>query len=51
MATVNVLVAVDVEGALSSGSLGANTYMVDTNKYMGSGAEGTDELKTSLNIG
>lgn len=51
MAEVNVLVAVDVEGALSSGDLGANCYMVDTNKYAGSGAEGTDELKTKLNIG
>lgn len=51
MATVNVLVAVDVEGALSSGNLGANVYMVDTNKYAGSGAEGTDELQTKLNIG
>lgn len=51
MAEVNVLVAVDVEGALTSGNLGANCYMVDTNKYAGSGAEGTDELKTKLNIG
>lgn len=51
MATVDVLIAVDVEGALSSGNLGANTYMVDTNKYMGSGNEGTDELKTTLVIG
>ncbi|WP_299770208.1 hypothetical protein [uncultured Tateyamaria sp.] len=51
MATVNVLIAVDVEGALSSGNLGANTYIVDTNKYMGSGREGTDELQTKLAIG
>lgn len=51
MATVNVLCAVDVEGALSSNNLGANVYMVDTNKYAGSGAEGTNELKTELNIG
>ena len=51
MATVYVLTAVDVEGALSSGNLGANVYMVDTNKYAGSGAEGTSELKTKLNIG
>ncbi|WP_375280810.1 hypothetical protein [Pseudooctadecabacter sp.] len=51
MGTVNVLVAVDVEGALATGDLGANTYMVDTNKYAGSGAEGTDELKTVLAIG
>ncbi len=51
MATVNVLMAVDVEGALSSNNLGANVYMVDTNKYAGSGAEGTSELRTKLNIG
>ncbi|WP_035236751.1 alpha-pore-forming tripartite toxin MakABE regulator [Desulfobacter vibrioformis] len=50
MATVNVLCAVDVEGALTSNNLGANVYMVDTNKYAGSGAEGTAELKTTLNI-
>ncbi len=51
MATVNVLTAVDVEGALTSNNLGANVYMVDTNKYAGSGAEGTSELKTKLKIG
>lgn len=51
MGEVNVLVAVDVEGALSTGDLGANVYMVDTNKYAGSGSEGTSELKTVLNIG
>ncbi|WP_296420317.1 hypothetical protein [Pseudooctadecabacter sp.] len=51
MGVVNVLVAVDVEGALASQNLGANCYMVDTNKYAGSGAEGTDELKTTLSIG
>lgn len=51
MATVNVLTAVDVEGALTSNNLGANVYMVDTNKYAGSGAEGTSELQTKLNIG
>jgi len=51
MASVNVLIAVDVEGALSSNDLGANVYMVDSNKYLGSGGEGTSELKTKLNIG
>jgi hypothetical protein len=51
MATVNVLIAVDVEGALTSNNLGENVFMVDTNKYAGSGAEGTSELQTKLNIG
>lgn len=51
MGTVNVLIAVDVEGALTTGDLEKNTYMVDTNHYMGSGFEGTSELMTSLKIG
>lgn len=51
MATVNVLLAVDVQAALSSGNLSANVYMVDTNHYLGSYQEGTDELVTTLNIG
>lgn len=48
MATVNVLIAVDVEGALTSGELEKNLVMVDTNKYAGSGFEGTSELMTTL---
>ena len=51
MATVNVLMMVDVEGALSSGNLQNNIYLVDTNKYLGSGAEGQAELVTNLHIG
>lgn len=51
MSTVNVLLAVDVTGALVSGDLGANTYMVDSTKYAGSGFEGTTELMTSIGIG
>ena len=51
MATVNVLMMVDVEGALSSGNLNANIYLVDTNKYLGSGSEGQTELVTKLNTG
>jgi hypothetical protein len=49
MNQVSVLVVVDVEGALSTGptgGLGNNVYMVDTNKYMGSGDEGQAELTT-----
>ena len=51
MATVNVLMMVDVEAALTSNNLSANIYLVDTNKYLGSGSEGQDELVTKLNTG
>lgn len=51
MATVNVLMMVDVEAALASGDLSANIYLVDTNKYLGSYREGQDELVTKLSIG
>ena len=51
MANVNVLIVVDVEGALTTGALEKNIYMIDTNKYMGSGFEGTSELMTSIGIG
>lgn len=51
MATVNVLMMVDVEGALTSGNLSSNIYLVDTNKYLGSYQEGQDELVTKLNTG
>lgn len=46
MNQVSVLIVVDVEGALANG-LGNNVYLVDTNKYTGSGAEGTNELVTA----
>ncbi len=55
MATVDILIIVDVEEALadiSNNSTIANAvYMVDTNAYMGSGGEGTNELVTVLNNG
>lgn len=51
MATVNVLIVVDVEGALASGNLSSNVYLVDTNKYMGSYNEGQTELVTVLAVG
>jgi hypothetical protein len=47
MATISVLVVVDVENALASNNLGANVYMIDSNKYFGSGTEGTAELYTA----
>jgi hypothetical protein len=45
--TVDVLIVVDVEGALSSQDLGDNVYLVDTNKHVGSGNEGQNELLTA----
>lgn len=49
--TIDVLVIVDVEGALAT-KLEENVYMIDTNKHIGSGAagsqgEGQMELETA----
>jgi hypothetical protein len=44
--TLNILIVVDVQGALASSSLMNNVYMVDTNKYLGSWQEGTNQLHT-----
>ncbi len=41
-----VLIVVDTAGALASGSLVGNCYMVDTNGFVGSWNEGTDQLQT-----
>jgi hypothetical protein len=51
MNTVCVLIVVDVEGALASGNLTENVYLIDTNKYVGSGSEGQAELKTACKDG
>ena len=48
---INVLIVVDVEGALSSGDLGANVYLIDSNKHFGSGSEGQAELITACQDG
>jgi hypothetical protein len=48
---VNVLIVVDVEGALASDDLGSNVYLIDTNKHFGSGGEGQDELVTACEDG
>jgi hypothetical protein len=48
---INVLIVVDVEGALASGSLGTNVYLVDTNGYFGSSSEGQQELQTACKDG
>ncbi len=50
MDTVDVLIVVDVEGALAS-DLGDNVYLIDTNKYVGSGSEGQEELQTHCTDG
>jgi len=51
MNIVDVLIVVDVVGALASGNLTQNVYLVDTNKYVGSGSEGQAELKTACKDG
>jgi len=48
---INVLIVVDVEGALASGNLDSNVYLVDTNKFFGSYGEGQEELVTSCTDG
>lgn len=50
MNTISVLIVVDVEGALAQG-LPSNVYLVDTNKYVGSGNEGQAELVTACTNG
>jgi len=47
---IDVLIVVDVEGALAD-TLQNNVYLVDTNKYVGSGNEGQVELKTACTEG
>lgn len=46
MNRTDILVAVDVTGALSSSSLLGNVYLIDTNKYLGSWQEGQSQLNT-----
>jgi len=50
MATINILVVVDVEGATSSGNLASNVWMIDTGKYLGT-VEAGNELITYANNG
>lgn len=50
MATINILVVVDVEGTTSSGSLSNNVWMIDSGKYLGT-QEAGNELITLLNDG
>jgi hypothetical protein len=51
MAAVEVLIAVDVAGALSSGNLNQNLYMMDTSGYLSAAGEGTNELQTRVTNG
>ena len=51
MKTIEVLIVVDVEGALASGDLQGNVYMIDTNKHVGSSNEGQAELFTACKDG
>lgn len=44
--TLCVLIVVDTVGALASGGLKNNCYMVDNNHYLGSWREGSEELHT-----
>ncbi|WP_419834812.1 alpha-pore-forming tripartite toxin MakABE regulator [Endozoicomonas atrinae] len=51
MKRIEVLIAVDASAALASNDLQSNVYLIDTNKYMGSGNEGQAELKTACQDG
>ena len=51
MATINVLVAVNVGQAVASGNLGKYVFMEDTTGYSGNGSEGTNELQTTCKNG
>ncbi|XYI04250.1 hypothetical protein ACMHYB_60595 [Sorangium sp. So ce1128] len=51
MNTIDVLIVVDVEGALASGDLQGNVYMIDTNKHVGSSNQGQGELYTACKDG
>lgn len=51
MNQIDILMVVDTQGALASNDLTSNIYLVDTNKYIGSGNEGQAELKTACKDG
>lgn len=48
---INVLIVVDVEGALAANDLSSNVYLIDTNKFFGSYSEGQEELVTTCTDG
>ncbi|MBM7868472.1 hypothetical protein GTO89_16345 [Heliobacterium gestii] len=47
MKSIDVLVIVDTQGALTSNDLHNNVYLVDTNKFFGSYQQGQPELVTN----
>lgn len=49
--TISILVIVDVVGALASDTLDGNIYLIDNNQKNGSTDEGTDQLKTQVEVG
>lgn len=51
MGTIDALIVVDTEGALSSGSAVDNSFLVDNNGYLGSWNEGTPTLNTVVQDG
>lgn len=46
MKPINILIVADALGAATSQNLMDNVYVVDTNQYIGSWQEGTDDLHT-----
>ncbi len=46
MNTLDMLIIVDTSGALAHGKLQNNVYIADSNKYLGSWKEETDQLHT-----
>lgn len=46
MNRIDILIVVDVVGALAAGTLQGYIYMVDSNKYLGSWQEGLSTLNT-----
>lgn len=46
MKTIDILIVIDSAGALASGSLADNAYLVDSNGFLGSWHEGTAMLST-----
>lgn len=51
MATINVLIAVNVGQAIANQNLQNYVFMVDTTGYSGNGSEGGNELLTTCNNG
>ena len=46
MNTLDILIIIDTLAVLATSNLMNNVYLVDTNKYLGSWQEGTDDLRT-----